>query len=253
MTIQLRSTALQHLDNAPLKVALAQVRFAPVHAIEKRERVADFQELLSDSYIAGEGQTPQTVTIQFGNESVIRPAAIAAPETVWPFDDPARGWSVALSSTSLALEAGTYQDFDDFLDELRSVLGALEEAFDPKRRTRLGLRYINEITDRRLAEDGLVSLLRKELVSPVGTALGSDLAGSLNELRFREKLGTFVLRHGLVREDAYLLDFDYFNEESGDCDKEAIVSMVEQFHDLIEPLFVWCLSKNYLQELKSGG
>jgi uncharacterized protein (TIGR04255 family) len=174
-----------------------------------------------------------------------------APELVWPFEDRDRGWSVSLSSTSLALEASTYDDFDDFLAEFQSVLSALIATFNPRECSRLGLRYINEITDERLREsDGLLELLRRELVSPVGTELGSDLVGSLCELRFREALGTLVLRHGLIRADTYLLDYDYFKEESDAFDGEIVTKAIETFHDVIERLFVWCLSDAFLSELK---
>jgi uncharacterized protein (TIGR04255 family) len=251
MPISLPVSDLKHLEGAPLRVAIAQVRFAPVHAIEKRERVADFQEQLPTSYVAREPQVPQTVTIQFGPSPISPPASVIPPEVVWPFEDRERGWSVSLSSSSLALEAGTYDDFDHFLAEFRSVLTALIETFEPRECSRLGLRYVNEITDERLRQQrGLHELLRSELVSPVDTELGSDLLGSLCELRFRENLGTLVLRHGLIRPDTYLLDYDYFREESDALEGKAIAQTVENFHDVIERLFVWSLSEKYLSELK---
>jgi uncharacterized protein (TIGR04255 family) len=251
MPSTLPPTDLKHLEDAPLRVAIAQVRFAPVHAIEKRERVADFQELLADGYLARDPHVPQTVTIQFGPSPVPPAAGVFAPEAVWPFEDRERGWSVSLSSSSLALEASTYDDFNDFLAEFRSVLSALIETFHPRECSRLGLRYVNEITDSRLGKpSGLHELLRPALVSPVGTELGSELLGSLCELRFRETFGTLVLRHGLIRSDTYLLDYDYFKEEAHAFDGEAVTKTVESFHDVIEPLFVWCLSDTYLSELK---
>jgi uncharacterized protein (TIGR04255 family) len=253
VTLALPATDLKHLKAAPLRVALAQVRFAPVHAIEKRDRVADFQDQLADSYTARDPQVPQTLTIQFGPLSTPSAPSVFAPEFVWPFEDRERGWSVSLSSTSLALEAATYDDFDDFLAEFQSVVSALTATFHPRECSRLGLRYVNEIVDERLREnDGLLVLLRRELVSPVGTELGSDLRGSLCELRFRESLGTLVLRHGLIRADTYLLDYDYFKEESDAFEGEIVTKTIESFHDVIERLFVWCLSDIYLSELKGS-
>lgn len=251
MPISLPAADLKYLDGAPLRVALAQVRYAPVHAVEKRERVADFQERLAQTYVAREPHVPQTVTIQFGPSPVPGAPSLLSPESVWPFEDRERGWSVSLSSSSLALEASTYNDFDDFLAEFRAVLSALIETFDPRECSRIGLRYVNEVGDERLRQEGgLNQLLRAELVSPVGTELGSDLVGSLCELRFRETFGTLVLRHGLIRADTYLLDFDYFKEEVDVFNGEAITKVVESFHDVIERLFVWCLSGGYLAELK---
>lgn len=251
MPLSLPPASLAHLSGAPLRVALAQVRFAPVHAIEKRERVADLQERLADSYVAREPQIPQTLTIQFG-PAVGSPAPVA-PERIWPFEDQARGWSVALSSTSLALQASSYDDFDDFAAEFRSVLNALSEVFQPKLRSRIGLRYINEVQDQRLAAGAQIfEVLRAELLSPIGSDLGFELAGSLCELRFHEDRGTLGLRHGLIRPDTYLLDFDYFNDNEIAFSSTEISDTITAFHATIERLFVWCLADGYLDELRGG-
>ncbi len=256
MAITLPPSDLKHLEGAPLKVAIAQVRFAPVHAVEKRGRVADFQARLAPSYVARDPQVAQTITIQFGPSPPPAASSVLAPELVWPFEDHERGWSVSLSSSSLALEASAYDDFDGLLEEFRGVVTVLVETFAPRECVRLGLRYVNEVTDERLRIDGGPSaLLRPELIAPIGTELGTDVIGSLCELRFREALGTLVLRHGLIRSESYLLDFDYFKEEAQVFDGDSIVATVQNFHDVIEPLFVWCLSDSYLAELKgrAGG
>ena len=249
MPHSLPEASLVHLADAPLRVALAQVRFAPVHAIEKPERIADFQERLVASYVAREPQFPQTLTIQFG--PVGGPPAPAAPERIWPFEDQTRGWSVALSSSSLALQASSYDDFEDFAAEFRSVVDALSETFQPKLRSRIGLRYINEIQDGRLeAGPGIFEVLRAELLSPIGGDLGFDLAGSLCELRFNEDLGTLGLRHGLIRPGTYLLDYDYFNDNELAFSSSEITDTISAFHETIERLFVWCLADGYLEELR---
>ena len=251
MPLSLPPASLVHLSDAPLQVALAQVRFAPVHAIEKRDRVADFQEHLADTYVAREPQVPQGITIQFGPAA--GPPVPAAPERLWPFEDQARGWSVALSSSSLALQAGSYEDFDDFAAEFRSVLSALSETFEPKLRSRIGLRYINQVQDQRLeAGARIFEVLRTELLSPIGSDLGFELAGSLCELRFRQDRGTLGLRHGLIRPDTYLLDFDYFNDDELAFSSTEISDTITAFHETIEQLFVWCLADGYLDELRGG-
>lgn len=116
----------------PRKVAIAQVRFAPVHAVEKRGRVADFQERLAPGYVARDPQVAQAITIQFGPSPPPAASSVLAPELVWPFEDHERGWSVSLSSSSLALEASAYDDFDGLLEEFRAVVTALVETFAPR-------------------------------------------------------------------------------------------------------------------------
>jgi uncharacterized protein (TIGR04255 family) len=250
--IAVERQTLEHLDDAPLRLALVQVRYAPVHAVEKRERVADFQALLGDEFVAEEPQRSQGLLVQFGPAAA--PPVLPPAETVWPFRDPKRGFGVSLSSTSLALEATAgYHDFPVFLEEFRTTLAGLVDVFHPKVCTRLGVRYVNEIGDPRLTSpDGLAAFLNRELVSPVGSDLGSDLMSSLSELRFREDDGVFVLRHGLVESTKYLLDFDRFSETHRSFALEALVDTTSKFHDLIESVFVWSLSDEYLSGLKGG-
>jgi uncharacterized protein (TIGR04255 family) len=87
------------------------------------------------------------------------------------------------------------------------------------------------------------------LVAPVGVAVTGGLLRSLAELRVAESLGTFVIRHGLVDNATYLLDFDYYSESQREFDPQRVIATVQQFHDLIEPFFIWSLSDRYLAEL----
>jgi uncharacterized protein (TIGR04255 family) len=250
MPITVSPETLEHLEDAPLRVALVQVRYAPVHAVEKRELVADFQGLISDSFVAAEPQQTQGLIVQFGPPAL--PPTLPPVETVWPFRDPDRGFSVSLSSTSLALEAtANYHDFPTFLSELRQMLDSLVRVFAPKLCTRLGVRYVNEIVDPALSSpNGLSRFLNEALISPVGSDLGSDLMSSLSEFRFREQDGVFVLRHGLVEPTKYLLDLDRFSEEPRQFDLDPIVATTSTFHDLIENVFVWSLAEGYLRQLR---
>ncbi len=266
MPLNVPKASLDHLKSAPLKVAVAQVRYSPVHAVAKRELVADFESRLDSRYVAHDAQTPQALTIQIGSGPapgalmsppgvlMSPPGALMSPpqvDTVWPFRDDERGYSVSLGNSSLAVEVdSTYHDFPQFLEEFSTVVTACAEIFQPKREIRLGLRYINEINDGRLRED-IRTVVSSELVLPVGTAIQGGLLRSFEELRVAETLGTFVVRHGLV-EDAstYLLDFDYFSETERDFDPRRVIKTIAGFHEVIEAFFVWSLNPDYLAELK---
>ena len=189
---------------------------------------------------------------QLGREYVAQPRGEGAPEAIWLFRNRERAWTVSLTSGSLGLEAETYHDFDDFAGELTRLLGDVATVFEPQTEVRLGVRYINRIEDERLGKRGIDFFMRKDLASPVGSELGSDLQYSLCELRFREQGGWLAIRHGLIEPNVYLLDFDSFVEEERDFLPAEIVQRVNDFHALIERLFVWSLSDRYLKELKGG-
>ena len=254
MPINVPSVSLDHLEAAPLKVAVAQVRYSPVHAVEKRDLVADFESRLAAGYVAQDAQTSQTLTIQIGSGPP--PVSLAPPavaDTVWPFKDEGRGYLVSLGNSSLAVEAdATYHDFPQFLEEFSAAVHACADIFGPKREVRLGLRYINELADDRLRDD-VRTIVNKDLAAPVGTAVRGGLLRSLAELQVAEPLGTFVIRHGLVEDATYLLDFDYFSEAQRDFDPATVIETAEEFHARIEPFFVWALNPDYLAELKNRG
>lgn len=174
----------------------------------------------------------------------------APVDRIYLFRDPQRAWTISLSTGSLGLEAKTYHDFDEFVGELSRVLGDVTEIFGPQTEVRLGLRYVNRIEDERLGKRGIQFFVRGELASPVGSELGDELAHSLCELRFRERGAWLAIRHGLIEPNVYLLDFDNFIEEERDFVPAEIVKRVNEYHELIERLFVWALSKRYLQELQ---
>ena len=252
MAVKVPPASLAHLARAPLKVAVAQVRYAPIHAVEKRDLVADFEARLDRRYVAEDAQTSQRITIQVGPSPAIPSIESPIADTVWPFRDDERGYSVSLGNSSLAVEAdASYHDFPQFLREFKTAVESCAEVFEPKRETRLGLRYINEIVDERLRED-IRSVISEGLAAPVGKTIRAGLLGSFAEYRVAEKLGVFAIRHGLVSDSMYLLDFDYFSETQRDFDPNGIVKTVEGFHDLIEPFFVWSLDKSYLQELSEA-
>lgn len=234
IAIKLPPVELEHLPAAPLQLALAQVRFAPIYALEQPVSMAEFQKCLGKRYVAQEapGKGPAGST--------------------WLFRDSERGWTVSVTSTSLGLEAGTYVDFDDFVSELQQVLGYLESVCEPHTEVRLGVRYINRIEDERLQKRGIAFFVNEQLAGPVGRGLGNQLQHSLCELRFRERETWVVIRHGLIEPTTYLLDFDHFIEGERDFSPPDIVKRVNRFHGLIERLFVWAVSERYLKELKVG-
>lgn len=249
MPVNVPKASLTHLDSAPLTAAVAQVRYSPVHAVEKRDLVADFEARLDKRYVAQDPETAQGFAVHIGSGPA--PLIPSPPvETVWPFKDDERGYAVALGHSSLAVEVdAAYHDFRQFLKEFSAAVKAFDEIFQPKREIRLGLRYINQVSDNRLRRD-LGTVINPELVSPVGKAVEGGLLRSFAELRVEESLGTFVIRHGLVEDSVmYLLDFDYFSETERHFNSRRVIKTVKDFHVLIESFFVWSLNPDYLAEL----
>jgi len=240
---------LLHLADAPLKLAIIQVRYRPILAIEQAARVSDFQQGLGAGYELLDTQRAHSLTVYFAPAGMEPPTPPTAGETVWRFRRRDNDWLVALSSSSIGFEAAQYTVFVDFFAEFSRVLGILEERFAPTTQTRLGMRYVNEIEREDLAPDRLSHFINAALLAPIGSELGTDVLSSLSDLRFRQPDGLFALRHGLIRENAYLLDYDYFTEEERSFDRQEIRRAASDYHDMIEAVFSWSLAREYLDEL----
>jgi len=117
----------------------------------------------------------------------------------------------------------------------------------PQRRIQQGLRYVNHI-DRDLPASKWRTLINPKLLGAIGgSEFGDEVEQAMSDLRFRRRDGTLVLRHGLVRAGpsaapGYLLDFDYFTQQSTDVTVDTILQTFDGFHDVIYPFFRWCLN-----------
>jgi len=163
------------------------------------------------------------------------------------------GLRAAVSATSVSVESDVYQRWDDFRAAISQVFAGFEDVFSPAVCERLGVRYVNELSDGRAGGDPsrLAELLNAALIAPA-LALGSLVLSSQSELRVAEGDGEFVLRHGLIRPGGYLLDFDCFTARAQQFATDALVSQTDRFHGRIESVFAWSLNPSYLAELQGG-
>src|SRR5439155_9426535 len=132
--------------------------------------------------------------------SVGEAAQTSRIETLWRFATRDRTWAVVLGEAALTLEVPGYTTIDEFSDRFSSVLKLAREQLRIVERTRLGLRYINEVRHphaRNLGDWG--TLLRREFVGfAASDLLGGAVDQSRHELRVQQPDGVMVVRHGLV-------------------------------------------------------
>lgn len=249
MPIKAEHVELEHLPGSPLALALAQVRFLPLPAIDSPTHIMDFQNAVSADYELLAQQVVQQFMISIGPAAAQAPN-VSAPGNVWQFASRDERWKLALSQTSIAIETDAYTTFDEFRAELERVLTVVNEHFAIGRTTRLGLRYVNEIADERLLESGgLLYFFTPEFL-PAGGELSDSVAASYSEVRFDQEDGSLVIRNGLVQPGKYLLDFDYYNETEGDFNVQKLVETVSNYHDVIDSVFARAITEDYMNELK---
>jgi uncharacterized protein (TIGR04255 family) len=151
--------------------------------------------------------------------------------------DSGAGWVVAITNEAVVLEGTSYEDIDDFVTRWTWLQEVVAPVLRLRRVTRLGLRYINQLSLREgPAEDALRWALDQHLLA-AWEVVGGQPVASLTELRTRRDDAFLTLRHGLVSDGAYLLDFDHYIEEAQDPDIEAVVAHLRGFNDAIADAF----------------
>ena len=242
----------ERFANPPLKALVGQIRFPAVLRITDHGFIAPFQEQLRNEYPELLDET------QFGIVAGPAGAVQMEPQRQLRLANFDKSWSVVLAPTSLTLEAGVgYTDFGEFVSRFERIWAAAVEHIGPTRRVQQGLRYINHI-EGDLAPSDWRTLVNPGLLGAVGgPELGENIEQWVSDYRIARPDGTLVLKHGFVRAGignapGYLLDFDYFTQlEPETLTAAAIASTFRSFHNVIYPLFIWCVTPAALDLFRS--
>jgi uncharacterized protein (TIGR04255 family) len=245
---------------APLTKVIGQVRFPILLRFSDGTFIAPFHESVRREYphVSREHQMSLKLSAGEGVQTSVG-------EVLWRFATPDRRWSVVLGETAITLEVPGYSSIDEFLARFSSIIAAAQPTLELAQRTRLGLRYINEI--RYPNGDTLAdwaSLLRPEFV---GFAASDLLDGRVEdmrqELRVHRDDGILAVRHGLVGvsdalasgqpttvERFYLIDLDYFDPTECDLDIETTVGQMRSYNDVMYRFFRWTLGERLYDYLE---
>jgi uncharacterized protein (TIGR04255 family) len=233
---------------------LGQVRFPSVLRVDEREYVAQLQDALRGDYpdVSQEHQ----FGILLGPEGPVQ----AQPSRQWRFSASDGTWSVVLSAEHATLEASapTYTNYQEFRDRYELVWALVLEHVRPSRRVQQGLRYINHL-DRDLPPSGWGEIINSTLFGALATEVfGDEIDQGLSDLRVRRPNGTLAMKYGLVRAGpaqrlGYLLDFDYFAQDlTADMSSAVVLALFDEFHDVIYPLFRWCVTDEAADQFRAA-
>ncbi len=257
------------LKHAPLALSICQIRFRSLFGVTEQSIVA-FQQALQAKYPVADNVEAAESSVEIDNLST----GIKREQKKiyqWQFTDQDDNWRVVLSHDSLALEARTYDHFDEFLDRLQEAIGLLIEHVQPTSLTRFGLRYINEIRANTLrANTRWSSIICSQLLGPLGAPEFVEHAtgiASTHQLTFYYTDNIRLnIHHGLrgkgttlrepqktrvITDAFYLLDFDAFREfpPAGtvqEVNSRVVLQCAKQYHEIIYRLFRWSVTQEYI-------
>jgi uncharacterized protein (TIGR04255 family) len=159
-----------------------------------------------------------------------------------------RDWLVTIRTYSIAIQTSRYTRFSEFLDRLQYVFDKSLPLIDTNFFTRVGLRYINEIL---LEERNPVGWINDDLIAPIVNGIYGTIDRYVQEVRGSMEGGRFTFRHGIAgleqgKENTYMVDFDFFNEN---VQAEDVMPMVADFNREAFRFFQWAIGPKAKERL----
>ena len=164
-----------HYPNAPVHEVICQLRFPTILTINNVEP-ADFQEAIRDTFpqYARRQDMPAPQPVPQGGNAQ-RPT----PVTNYHFISEDNLWKLNLTKDFIALSTIRYPGWEEFARHLDRALAAFIQTYKPAYLQRVGLRYVNLVSRKRLDLEGTPWT---DLIAPAYT--GALSAPDMNEEDF---------------------------------------------------------------------
>jgi uncharacterized protein (TIGR04255 family) len=160
-------------------------------------------------------------------------------------------WKLSMTRDYLALTCARYERWERFRERFAAALAALNQQYAPAFFTRIGLRYQDVISRRKLNLPDNTPW--SELISaPVASLLGTpEIAADVNGLqtfatmKLPDEIGNGNFRFSLAEtqtdhERVFLIDGDFFTEQQ--TESADVFNRLDAFHGQARLFFRWCIT-----------
>lgn len=247
------------LSRAPLVFVVAQARFERIASISKEDFIAGFQESIRATYPVM--QRAQQAGVLLGPDGQV---VTAEGGVVWQFGERPERWQVALAPDFVALSTARYTRRRDFLDRFSLLLSAAQAQLGVHFCDRLGVRYVDRVTDA-ASLDRLHELLKAEVLG----AASVDPGEADVERRHEFVDCTYVLpeqaelhaRWGVlppsvtfdpaieaVDSRSWVLDLDAYTTAQLTFDPRDLAERADRLSQRIYRFFRWAVTDDFLIE-----
>jgi uncharacterized protein (TIGR04255 family) len=244
------------LPRAPLVRVIAQVRFPGILKIENKDVVASFQEEIRRDYPLFEQQSTQRVEVQLGPGG---PTVNQVPGTNWRFQDAKRNWRLSLTTDALSFEVESYTSRSDFLARWTKAVAAVERIFEPGIALRIGMRYIDRVTDKPL--DAIDELVHTDILGFARPPLRDHVRHAMSEATLSIEEGEMLLRWGILPANttidpnvlppiphlSWILDIDVSSSEQRTFDKNQLGASFRSLAERAYSVFRYMTTDQFLK------
>lgn len=242
VTLRLPEPDDVRLERSPLALVVCQVRHDRTLAVSDARTALEVQKKL-DGYpnLAPRQSTQATLAVVPDGA----PALSHEQTSGWQLQSAESNWTVTLDPEFFSIETNAYLTWADFRARVHSLAEAVLATYAPALEVRLGLRYVDQITDPEVTEPtGWRGWIRDELLGPIAhDDFASAICGIQQIIEFDAEDGyRVVLRHGTNptgSADAwvYVLDHDCFRQSARELTVDGIVDAGDDLHRLAKQIF----------------
>lgn len=250
------------LSNPPLPLVLCQVRWPDLTQLQTGlDDAAGRVGAKLEGYPLHE-QTRE-VAITLTPEGV----TTGPGEVVHQWHSADKAWHVAMTRRSIAAFCTSYTSFDEFAHKLKSALDAVASTLDIPVIERVGVRYVNRITDPATLGT-LESTLNPAVLGLAALRPSSSEVvrlTSLNQIVYSVGRDRLQVRSGLlapgetvdpavppVTTSSWILDLDSFRESLGGFDSKEVIDVVGRLADINYDFFKLVATDQYLESVEGG-
>lgn len=256
MPLPLPAPDRTRLARSPLELVVCQLRF------ETRAQVAEAPIALAIHEALGgaAGRYPRLEALGQAVNVIVGPGAPPAvsQQTVsgWRYQSGDGSWIVSVAPDNVSLETTGYTEWEDFSQRMRELLDVTASHIAPGIEQRLGLRYIDRITE----VDASSPAEWRPYIAPelLGLVLHEQLGAAVKTARQQLVLDlgdgySCNVGHGFVPENNrhnYLLDFDLFREGGRPFSADNVSEALEILHDDAGKLFQALITSDLYEFLR---
>lgn len=245
----------QVFERNHIEVAVAEIRFIRASdQILEPDAAAIWERLGQERFPIFEPHKQQTVNVEISPEGAHQSAEV---QEGWLLATADRATAITLLPASVVIQTQAYEHYSHSIgDYVSAVLPAFAEVTGAARVQRLGMRYINRLTDTDATRPGFWGdRIQPSFAAPLrGPFAGQVVAQhqqvqlQLSEAGARIQSGLLPV-HGKTSRFDYLVDLDVFLEQTRNYEATWCSNQMRQLNRTAFALFSNVLSDDYLQTL----
>jgi uncharacterized protein (TIGR04255 family) len=252
----LEGLARVRLERTHLEAAVAEVRFvAGRPAVSEADAAAVWEGLGSETFPIFEPHVQNTV-----NMTITPQGAVQQHETEqgWVLASADRVTAITLLPARVVVQTRAYDRYNTSLGTpLARVLSLFTQVTGASVIQRLGLRYINRLTDQAATHPQFwCEHVREPYAGPLNGPVGHLVLGQhqQTQLRLDDTAGARI-QSGVFQEPgphprfSFLADLDVYREQASSYDADVCANQVRQLNRTALALFAMILSEQYLSDL----